>query len=61
MVDVSLEQRLERTIEVRNDLAELNRPVERREFTTMLKASGNHGDGNAYAKQPTLLYDNAMR
>ena len=40
MVDVSLEQRLERTIEVRNDLAALNRLVERREFTTMLEELG---------------------
>ena len=56
MVDVSLEQRLERTIEVRNDLAALNRLVERREFTTMLKSSGNHADGNAYeANQHCVL------
>ena len=58
MVDVSLEQRLERTIEVRNDLAALNRLVERREFTTMLKSSGNHADGNAYEATNTV-YDNA--
>jgi len=58
MMDVTLEQRLERTIEVRNDLAALNRLVERREFTTMLKSSGNHADGNAYEATHTV-YDNA--
>ena len=58
MLEVPLEQRLERTIEVREDLAALNRLVERREFRSLVKSTGNHADANAYEATHTV-YDNA--